>query len=151
MILWGKSQDTHVGLDCEFELQVQRRLVVWISAAFSLDNMLRQDWVGQEGQRILARLTLHSSFPSSPLAFFLFCCFSAWLFFSHLISSEALRQDPVVDVVKDWQGFVDNFRGAPLGNAFRDSFSVGTVGEGEELPVHPASHLGDTNNLSEWD
>lgn len=76
---------------------------------------------------------------------------SSLLFFSHLISSEALRQDPVVDVVGDTgEGAVHDFRGAPLGDAFRDSFGVGAVGEGEELPVHASSHLRDTNNrLSE--
>lgn len=55
---------------------------------------------------------------------------SALLFSSHLISSEALRQDPVVDVVGDTrEGAVDDFRGAPLGDAVSDSFSVAAVGE----------------------
>lgn len=67
---------------------------------------------------------------------------SALLFSSHLISSEALRQDPVVDVVGDTrEGAVDDFRGAPLGDAFSDSFGVAAVGEREELPVHRSSHL----------
>lgn len=62
--------------------------------------------------------------------------------FSHLISSEALRQDPVVDVAGDTgERAVDYFRGAPLGDAFGYSFSVGAVGEGEELPVHSSMHL----------
>lgn len=98
--------------------------------------------MGQEGKRDLTSLTFDSFFLSYPL--------STLLFFAYLISSEALRQDPVVDVVGDTgKGAVDNFRGAPLGDAFRDSFSVGTIGEGEELPVHPSSHLRDTNSLSE--
>lgn len=64
--------------------------------------------------------------------------------FSHLISSKAPRQDPVVGVFGDTgEGAVDNFREAPLGDAFRDSSSVGAVGEGEELPIHPSSHLRD--------
>lgn len=50
--------------------------------------------------------------------------------FSHLISSEVLRQDPVVDVAGDTgERAVDDFRGAPVGDALRDSFSVGTVGQ----------------------
>lgn len=52
LCVWGgESQDTHV---CEFMLKVQRRLAVWISAAFALDNMLGHDWVGYRGQRNLA-------------------------------------------------------------------------------------------------
>lgn len=82
---------------------------------------------------------LHSFFPPlfSPSP-----ALSALLFSSHLISSEALRQDPVVDVVGDTgEGAVDDFRGAPLGDAVSDSFSVAAVGEREELPVHRSSHL----------
>lgn len=116
---------------------------MWISAAFSLDNMLRHDCVGLRGQRNLARLTLHGVFfLSSPLVCSLLCCFPP-----DLISSEALRQDPVVDVDGDTgEGAVHNFRGALLGDAFRDSFTVGAVREGEELPVHPSEHLRETND-----
>lgn len=65
---------------------------------------------------------------------------------SHLISFEALRQDPVVDVAWDTgERAVDSLRGAPLGDAFRDCPSVGTVGKGEELPVVPSVHLGRKN------
>lgn len=70
--------------------------------------------------------------------------FFSFLFFFHLISFEALRQDPIVDVVGDTgEGAVNDFR-ASLGDAFGDSFSVGTVGKGEELPVRPSSQLRDT-------
>lgn len=116
---------------------------MWISAAFSLDNMLRHDRVGQRGQRDLARLTLQRVFfLSSPLVCSILCFFP-----SHLISPEALRQDPVVDVDGDTgEGAVHNFRRALLGDAFRDSSTVGAVSEGEELPVHPSEHLRDTND-----
>lgn len=118
----GKSQDTHV--DCEFRLQ--RRLQ---SAAFSFDNMLRQGSMRQKDVWI-------DSLPlSSPLA-----CSAEFL--SHLISPEALRQDPIEDVIGNTgEGAVDHFRGASLGDAFSDSSAVGTVGEREELPVHRSSHL----------
>ncbi|TNN39017.1 hypothetical protein EYF80_050809 [Liparis tanakae] len=50
--------------------------------------------------------------------------------------------DPVVDVIGDTgERAVDDFRGAPLGDAFRDGFGVGAVGEGEALPARPAAHL----------
>lgn len=83
-----------------------------------------------------------SRFPfSSPLA-----CFNLVDFISHLISPEALRQDPIEDVIGNTgEGAVDHLRGASLGDALGDSFTVGTVGEREELPVHRSSHLRGTN------
>lgn len=70
--------------------------------------------------------------------------------FSHLISSETLGQDPVVDITGNGgKGAVDHFRGAPLRDALRNRFRVGTVGEGEELPVHSSTNLTDTNKLFE--
>lgn len=76
-----------------------------------------------------------------PACYSLGCCFVS---FPHLISPEVLRQDPVVDVIRETrEETVDNFRGAPLWDAFSDSISVGTIGEGEELPVYAAPHLRD--------
>lgn len=67
-----------------------------------------------------------------------------WMF-SHLISSEALRQHPVEDVTgAARQGPVDDCR-APLVHALRDRFSVGAVSEGD-LPVDDSSHLRNTNS-----
>lgn len=76
-----------------------------------------------------------------PVCYSFGCCFVS---FPHLISPEVLRQDPVVDVIRETrEETVDNSRGAPLWDAFSYSISVGTIGEGEELPVYAASHLRD--------
>lgn len=72
-------------------------------------------------------------------------------FLSHLISPEALRQDPIEDVIGNTgEGAVDHFRRASLGDAFSDRSAVGTVGEREELSVHRSSHLRGPNRCELW-
>lgn len=61
---------------------------------------------------------------------------------SDLVSSEALGQDPVVDVAgKTGEGAVDDFRGARLGDSLPEGFGVAAVCERKELPVDGSSHL----------
>lgn len=61
---------------------------------------------------------------------------------SHLVPSEILRQDPVVDVFRDTgEGSVDHLCAGSLGDALRDGPSVGCIGEGEKLAVDTTSHL----------
>lgn len=72
-----------------------------MSGAFSPDNMLRPDF------------------------FLIF----TWMFSFHLIASEALRQDPVVDVIEaTWERPVDGCR-ASLLDSFCDNFRVDAVSE----------------------
>jgi len=61
---------------------------------------------------------------------------------SHLVPSEILRQDPVIDVFKDTcEGSVDHLWAGPLGDTVRDGYGVGFIGKGEELAVDTTSHL----------
>lgn len=60
----------------------------------------------------------------------------------HLVPSEILRQDPVVDVVRNTgEGSVDHLCTGSLGDALRDGPSVGCIGKGKELAVDTTSHL----------
>lgn len=53
---------------------------------------------------------------------------SALLLPSDLVSSEALGQDPVIDVAgKTGEGAVDDFRGACLGDSLPVGFGVAAV------------------------
>lgn len=61
---------------------------------------------------------------------------------SHLVPSEILRQDPVVDVFRDaGKGSVDHLCAGSLGDAIRDGPSAGCIGEGEKLAIDTTSHL----------
>lgn len=127
-ILWGESQDILDWLWLEGPKEPQ-----------CMDKGSLLTWQ-HRNQKTEITLNMH--------VFFLVpCLLLTWLLFvsfPHLISPEVLRQDPVVDVIRETrEETVDNFRGAPLWDAFSDSISVGTIGEGEELPVYAAPHLRD--------
>lgn len=61
---------------------------------------------------------------------------------SHLVPSKILRQDPVVDVIRDTgEGSVDHLCTGSLGDALRDGLSVCCIGNGEELAIDTTSNL----------
>ncbi len=61
---------------------------------------------------------------------------------SHLVPYKILRQDPVVDVIRDTgEGSVDHLCTGSLGDAFRDGPSVCCIGKGEELAIDTTSNL----------
>lgn len=61
---------------------------------------------------------------------------------SHLVPSEILRQDPVIDIFRDTgEGSVDHLCAGSLGDTLRDGPGVGYIGKGEELAVDTTSHL----------
>lgn len=102
--------------------------------------MLRHEFQVQKGLRHLTVFSPPRLLSSAP------CSVSS----SHLISSEVPRQDPVVDIIGDTvEGPVDDFRGAPLGDAVTDSFGVGAVGEREELPIYSPTHLRGTDKCED--
>lgn len=61
---------------------------------------------------------------------------------AYLVSSEALGQHPVVDVIGDaGERAIDDLGATSLGDALSDEASIAFVGERKQLPVDATSHL----------